>query len=84
MLRLMKERGTVRVVADQVGTPTAAHSVADVLWRMAGAQEISGVFHWSDGGVASWYDFAVAIAEADSRVCSCADECLTHSKWNSR
>jgi dTDP-4-dehydrorhamnose reductase len=63
MLRLMKERGSVRVVADQVGTPTAAHSVADVLWRLAQAPTVSGVFHWSDAGVASWYDFAVAIAE---------------------
>jgi dTDP-4-dehydrorhamnose reductase len=63
MLRLMKERGTVRVVADQVGTPTAAHSVADVSWRLAQEPKVSGVFHWSDAGVASWYDFAVAIAE---------------------
>lgn len=63
MLRLMKERGTVRVVADQIGTPTAAHSVADVLWRFASHQDLSGIFHWSDAGTASWYDFAVAIAE---------------------
>lgn len=63
MLRLMKERGTVRVVADQVGTPTAAHSVAEVLWRLAREPRVSGILHWSDAGVASWYDFAVAIAE---------------------
>lgn len=66
MLRLMKERGAVRVVADQVGTPTAAHSVADVLWRIAVERQVHGVFHWSDAGVASWYDFAVAIAEEAS------------------
>lgn len=63
MLRLMSERGAVRVIADQVGTPTAAHSLAEVLWRLAGQREMTGVFHWSDAGVASWYDFAVAIAE---------------------
>jgi dTDP-4-dehydrorhamnose reductase len=63
MLRLMKERGAGRGVADQVSTPTAAHSVADVLWRLAREPRISGTFHWSDAGVASWYDFAVAIAE---------------------
>ena len=63
MLRLMAERGEVRVVADQVGTPTAALPLAQVLWRFARQPGIAGVFHWTDAGVASWYDFAVAIAE---------------------
>jgi dTDP-4-dehydrorhamnose reductase len=63
MLRLMKERGAVRVVADQVGTPTSAQSLAQVLWMFAAHPEVNGVFHWTDAGVASWYDFAVAIAE---------------------
>lgn len=68
MLRLMKERGAVRVVADQVGTPTAAHSVANVLWRFAREPVLGGTFHWSDAGVATWYDFAVAIAEEGAAV----------------
>lgn len=63
MLRLMKERGAVRVVADQIGTPTAAHSLANVLWKFAQRSDLFGVFHWTDAGIASWYDFAVAIAE---------------------
>jgi len=84
MLRLMCANGAVRVVADQVGTPTAARSVAQAIWKITERPSVTGIHHWSDAGVASWYDFAVAIAEADSRVCSCADECLTHSKWNSR
>jgi dTDP-4-dehydrorhamnose reductase len=63
MLRLMNERGAVRVVADQIGTPTAAPSLAEVLWKFAARPDQSGVFHWADSGVASWYDFAVAIAE---------------------
>lgn len=63
MLRLMNDKGTVRVVADQVGTPTAAKSLAAVLWRLAEDRAARGVLHWTDGGVASWYDFAVAIAE---------------------
>jgi dTDP-4-dehydrorhamnose reductase len=63
MLRLMSERGSVRVVADQVGTPTCVHSLAQVLWGFAARPDTSGVFHWTDAGVASWYDFAVAIAE---------------------
>jgi dTDP-4-dehydrorhamnose reductase len=63
MLRLMHERRSVRVVADQVGTPTAAHSIAEVIWAIAARPGLSGVFHWTDAGEASWYDFAVAIAE---------------------
>ena len=63
MLRIMRANGAVRVVADQVGTPTAARSVAEALWTIAGNPEIRGVHHWTDAGVASWYDFAVAIAE---------------------
>jgi dTDP-4-dehydrorhamnose reductase len=61
MLRLMA-RGSVRVIADQVGTPTSAVSLAQLIWRIA-AERAGGVFHWTDAGVASWYDFAVAIAE---------------------
>lgn len=63
MLRLMRERGVVSVVADQIGAPTSAASIADVIWRIARDESIRGVHHWTDGGVASWYDFAVAIAE---------------------
>jgi dTDP-4-dehydrorhamnose reductase len=63
MLRLMRERGRVSVVADQVGTPTSAASLAEVLWQFAAKPDLTGTFHWTDAGVASWYDFAVAIAE---------------------
>jgi dTDP-4-dehydrorhamnose reductase len=63
MMRLMSERGAVKVVSDQIGTPTAARSVAEILWRISGQPDISGILHWSDAGVASWYDFAVAIRE---------------------
>jgi dTDP-4-dehydrorhamnose reductase len=62
MLRLMRERDEVRVVSDQVGTPTWASSLASVVWAAA-HQRLPGVFHWTDSGVASWYDFAVAIQE---------------------
>jgi dTDP-4-dehydrorhamnose reductase len=63
MLRVMGTNKAVRVVADQVGTPTAARSFAQALWSIAGNPEIRGIHHWTDAGVASWYDFAVAIAE---------------------
>ncbi|HSZ49971.1 MAG TPA: dTDP-4-dehydrorhamnose reductase [Caulobacteraceae bacterium] len=62
MLRLFGERDEVRVVADQIGTPTSASTLADTLWGLAKAGA-SGVFHCTDAGVASWYDFAQAIAE---------------------
>jgi dTDP-4-dehydrorhamnose reductase len=63
MLRIMRERGSVRVVSDQIGTPTAAHSLAAAVWRIAELESLGGILHWTDAGVASWYDFAVAIAE---------------------
>jgi dTDP-4-dehydrorhamnose reductase len=62
MLRLMRERDEVRVVADQIGAPTWTGALAQVLWRLA-LKRASGIFHYSDAGVASWYDFAVAIQE---------------------
>ena len=62
MLRLMRERPELRVVDDQVGTPTSARSLADAIWKLALTNNV-GVMHYSDSGVASWYDFAVAIME---------------------
>ncbi len=62
MLRLMNERGEVGVIADQVGSPTWANSLAHALWRAAELRT-AGIAHWTGAGVASWYDFAVAIAE---------------------
>ena len=63
MLRVMAEKHQVRVVADQIGTPTAADSLAQVLWGLAQRPQICGVHHFTDAGVASWYDFAMAICE---------------------
>lgn len=60
MLRLMRERPEVRVVADQIGTPTHAAGLARAVWALAAH---AGIFHWTDAGTASWYDFAVAIQE---------------------
>lgn len=60
MLRVMRERGTVRVVSDQVGTPTSARDLAKVLWDLVAAGA-TGVHHWTDAGVASWYDLAEAV-----------------------
>jgi dTDP-4-dehydrorhamnose reductase len=62
MIRLMKEREELGVVSDQIGAPTWATGLARTLWGLV-AKGASGTFHHSDAGVASWYDFAVAIAE---------------------
>lgn len=62
MLRLMRERDELRVVADQIGSPTWASGLAQTLWGLA-AKDATGIWHHRDAGVASWYDFAVAIAE---------------------
>lgn len=62
MLRLMRERETLSVVADQIGSPTWATGLAQTLWGLA-VRDVPGTYHHRDSGVASWYDFAVAIAE---------------------
>lgn len=62
MLRLMTEHDEVRVVMDQIGTPTYAPGLAAALWALSG-KGLQGLYHYSDAGVASWYDFAVAIEE---------------------
>jgi len=63
MLRLMREREEVRVVCDQIGTPTWAGGLAGALWALIDAAAPAGIYHWTDLGVASWYDFAVAIQD---------------------
>lgn len=69
MLRLGKEKGRVSVVFDQIGTPTYAGDLAHATLEMIQLVEtgkcprelLSGVYHFSNEGVASWYDFAEAI-----------------------
>jgi dTDP-4-dehydrorhamnose reductase len=63
MLKLMKEREQLKVVCDQIGSPTWAASAAAAIWGLIQAAPQGGVYHWTDLGVASWYDFAVAIQE---------------------
>lgn len=62
MLRLMRERDELSVVSDQIGAPSWATGVADTLWALA-LEGQPGIYHHRDAGVASWYDFAVAIYE---------------------
>ena len=62
MLRLMREREQLGVVADQVGCPTATVGLAQACWAVL-EHGVAGIHHWSDAGAASWYDFAVVISE---------------------
>ena len=65
MLRLMSERESIDVVADQVGTPTYAGDLARAIFDIVEGGRYEGnegVYHFSNEGVCSWYDFAVAIA----------------------
>lgn len=62
MLRLMAEKDSLSVVADQIGTPTYVPGLAQACWVVL-EKQLTGIFHWTDAGVASWYDFAVAIQE---------------------
>ena len=62
MIRLMKERDELGVVADQIGSPTWATGLAQTIWALI-EKNASGIFHHSDAGEVSWHGFAVAIAE---------------------
>jgi len=62
MLRLMRERDEVRVVADQIGAPTWATALAEKLWAL-GSRRMKGMWHCSDGGETSWHGFAEAIRD---------------------
>ena len=65
MLKLSVEREEIRVVADQIGSPTWAKdlalAIAHILPQLT--PEIAGTYHYTNSGVASWYDFAQAIFE---------------------
>ncbi len=70
MLRLTAQRKEVKVVCDQVGTPTYAGDLALAIFSILESgrfAEHQGTYHFTDEGVASWYDFAVEIARATGR-----------------
>ncbi|MEC8231104.1 MAG: dTDP-4-dehydrorhamnose reductase [Pseudomonadota bacterium] len=62
MLRLMADKPQLAVIDDQIGTPTWAKGLAEACVSAA-VNNTRGVYHWTDEGVASWYDFALAIQE---------------------
>ena len=64
MLHLADERDELNVVSDQIGTPTYARDLAEVILQIVNQDNKAfGLYHYSNEGVASWYDFAKAIFE---------------------
>mgnify|MGYP000915845478 CR=1 FL=1 len=61
MIRLGKERDSLGVVFDQIGTPTYANDLARAIYAIINKGIVRGVYHFSNEGVCSWYDFTVAI-----------------------
>jgi len=68
MLKFMAERDEISVVTDQVGTPTWARDFAKAIYNLADMPHVQGIYHWTDAGIAGWYDFAVAIQEEAFRL----------------
>jgi len=73
MLRLGRERQSIGVVFDQVGTPTwaadLAGAIVSILGRFDPERHYAQTFHYSNEGVCSWYDFARAIMDAEGLAC---------------
>lgn len=61
MMRLGKERDTLNVVFDQIGTPTYAKDLASAISAIIRHGVVPGIYHYSNEGVTSWYDFTCAI-----------------------
>jgi dTDP-4-dehydrorhamnose reductase len=76
MIRLGRERDHLNVVYDQVGTPTYASDLASAILSIISQTIIDpgkwtpGIYHYSNEGVCSWYDFALAIHELSGIKCS--------------
>ncbi|MBW4576912.1 MAG: dTDP-4-dehydrorhamnose reductase [Aphanothece sp. CMT-3BRIN-NPC111] len=70
MLKLGQEREEIRVVSDQIGSPTWARNLAEAIAQMIPklSPEIVGIYHFTNSGVASWYNFAIAIFEEAERL----------------
>ena len=80
IMKYGKERGMLKVVYDQVGTPTYAADLASAILQIVSRPVINqgvSIYHYSNEGVASWYDFAIAIVEFADIPCKVLPIC-TH------
>ena len=70
MIRLMDERDSISVIADQIGSPTYAKDLATAILTIVHSDRWEkGIYHFSNEGEISWYDFAVAIRELQGLDC---------------
>lgn len=70
MLRLMTDKDQISVVSDQSGTPTYAADLAAAILQIISSQYwVPGIYHFSNEGAITWYDFAVAIKELSASNC---------------
>lgn len=73
MLRLMKDRAELKVVSDQIGSPTYAADLGNAIFKVILSLEKGnahyGVYHYSNGGAISWFDFAKAIRDIAKLSC---------------
>ena len=77
ILRLATERDTIRVVSDQIGSPTYAHDLALVIRDISeGRIAAEGLYHYTNEGVVSWYEFALAIVNIAGLECK-VEACTT-------
>ena len=77
ILRLAAERDTIRVVSDQIGSPTYAHDLALVIRDISeGRIAAEGLYHYTNEGVVSWYEFARAIVNIAGLECK-VEACTT-------
>lgn len=64
VLERMRSGNDLRVVRDQIGTPTWAVSLAQAIWSLLRRDDAQGILHYTDAGRVSWYDVAIATMEA--------------------
>ena len=72
MLRLMKEKESINVVNDQLGSPTCAADLAAAIIQMIASgksKEKPGIYHYTNAGITNWYEFALAIKKLTGSNC---------------
>ena len=70
MIRLMQSRPEISVVSDQKGSPTYAADLAAAILHVIGSKWNPGIYHYSNTGIISWFDFAIAIKELSGAACA--------------
>jgi len=81
MMRLAREHGAISVVGDQYGNPTSANDLAHEILAIA-ATENYGVYHCTNEGTCSWFDFASAVVDGAGILCE--KESLTSAEYKAR